>query len=150
MKTLKIVLLIALLSVAPGLTSQSVAENFGSSLRNGNQLSERSNAPDFPEVEVSPTLRPRSYPMQAPTIPHDIKGFRITKDFNQCLGCHSRKTAPLMKIPAVAVSHYKNREGDYLSDVSPRRYFCNQCHVPQLKVNPLVTNTFREMEQVSN
>ena len=27
--------------------------------------------------------------------------------------------------------------------MSPRRYFCNQCHVPQSDAKPLVGNTFK-------
>lgn len=86
--------------------------------------------------------RVRSYPMQAPTIPHAIDGFKIDLQFNQCLGCHNAQTAPLMKAPAVGLSHYQNRDQVYLSEVSPRRFFCTQCHVPQLLDEPPVANRF--------
>ncbi|MCB1961304.1 MAG: nitrate reductase cytochrome c-type subunit, partial [Rhodocyclaceae bacterium] len=33
-----------------------------------------------------------------------------------------------------------------LSNISPRRYFCNQCHVPQFDAKPLVENTFKKAE----
>lgn len=88
-------------------------------------------------------VRTRSYPMQAPTIPHAIEGFAITRDFNQCLLCHNAQMAPSVKAPAIGVSHYRNRSGAYLSDVSPRRFFCNQCHVPQLEVAPPVANSYK-------
>ena len=32
--------------------------------------------------------------------------------------------------------------------VSPRRYFCTQCHVPQKEVKPLVGNDFRTIDQL--
>ena len=34
-----------------------------------------------------------------------------------------------------------------LADVTPRRYFCTACHVPQTDVQPLVPNTFRDALQ---
>jgi cytochrome c-type protein NapB len=40
------------------------------------------------------------------------------------------------------------REGQMLADVSPRRYFCTACHVPQAEINPLVDNTFRDMSDM--
>ena len=42
----------------------------------------------------------------------------------------------------VSDTHYKDRDGKVLAEVSPRRYFCSQCHVIQVEVKPLVDNTF--------
>jgi cytochrome c-type protein NapB len=39
---------------------------------------------------------------------------------------------------AVSVSHYMDRDGNFLAEISPRRYFCEQCHVPQVDAKPLV------------
>ena len=33
-------------------------------------------------------------------------------------------------------------------DVSPRRYFCTQCHVPQDEVKPLVANRYEDFDAV--
>ena len=38
-----------------------------------------------------------------------------------------------------------NRDGNFLAEISPRRYFCNQCHVTQVDAEPLVENTFMDM-----
>ncbi len=81
--------------------------------------------------EQSPSRRIRDHPVQAPTIPHAIKGYPINKEINQCLACHDKNVAPLVKAPTIAVSHFQNRDGVYLANVSPRRYFCTQCHVVQ-------------------
>src|SRR3546814_15822635 len=48
----------------------------------------------------------------------------------------------------ISVTHYMNREGQMLADVSPRRYFCTDCHVPQDAVPPLVANTFVDMSEL--
>ena len=84
----------------------------------------------------------RPYPMAAPLIPHAIEGFIINKDFNQCMVCHAGDRAPLMRAPTIGESHYINRAGNYLLEVSDRRYFCNQCHVPQTDATPLVKNNY--------
>ena len=43
----------------------------------------------------------------------------------------------------VSLTHFKDRDGRELSNISPRRYFCTQCHVPQTDAKPLVDNTFQ-------
>jgi cytochrome c-type protein NapB len=48
----------------------------------------------------------------------------------------------------VSVTHFMNRDGQVLASISPRRYFCNQCHIPQLDVRPLVENSFVDVDQV--
>ena len=41
-----------------------------------------------------------------------------------------------------------DRDNNVLADVSPRRYFCTQCHVPQADAKPLVGNSFVDVEQL--
>ncbi|MNF17837.1 Periplasmic nitrate reductase, electron transfer subunit precursor [compost metagenome] len=41
-----------------------------------------------------------------------------------------------------------DRDGQALAAVSPRRYFCNQCHVPQADVKPLVGNNFETIDKL--
>ena len=41
-------------------------------------------------------------------------------------------------------------DGKTLSDVSPRRYFCLQCHVTQADAAPLVENTFEPVESLGH
>lgn len=110
------------------------AQSLESSLRDTDLLDQPA-IPELMEQEQSANRRVRTIPYKAPTIPHSILGFRIAKDFNQCLVCHAPNVAPMMKAPAVAVSHYQNRDGDYMSNISARRYFCTQCHVPQAVVS---------------
>ena len=33
---------------------------------------------------------PVTFPNQPPLVPHSIRGLQVTKNANQCLGCHSR------------------------------------------------------------
>jgi cytochrome c-type protein NapB len=64
------------------------------------------------------------------------------------LSCHKREFTEGSGAPMISVTHYMTREGQMLADVSPRRYFCTACHVPQAEVNPLVPNTFRDMSEM--
>jgi nitrate reductase (cytochrome), electron transfer subunit len=90
--------------------------------------------------------RPRNYDMQPPTIPHRVDGYQIDKNFNKCLDCHARtKTEFSLAVP-VSQTHYLDRAGKVLPQVSTRRYFCMQCHVPQDPSQPIVGNTFEGVE----
>lgn len=86
---------------------------------------------------------PRDFVQQPPLIPHTIKGYTVTKNFNKCLDCHAWARAKETGATKISVTHFKTREGEELSSVSPRRYFCNQCHVPQSDAKPLVGNSFK-------
>jgi cytochrome c-type protein NapB len=46
----------------------------------------------------------------------------------------------------ISVTHYMDREGNFLAELSPRRYFCLQCHVPQAELKPLVGNRFVDVD----
>lgn len=84
----------------------------------------------------------RSYRQQPPMIPHNIEKDVINLRTNSCLKCHSKATAAKEKAPVVGESHFLNRDGEVQEKISSRRYFCNQCHVPQLDASPLVRNEF--------
>ncbi|WP_275098705.1 nitrate reductase cytochrome c-type subunit [Sedimenticola hydrogenitrophicus] len=84
----------------------------------------------------------RSYKIQPPVIPHKIDKETINLKTNTCMKCHSEKTYEQKKAPKVGDSHYVARDGNVLETISTRRYFCNQCHTPQLNAEPIVTNRF--------
>ncbi|MDQ7990905.1 MAG: nitrate reductase cytochrome c-type subunit [Candidatus Dactylopiibacterium sp.] len=86
---------------------------------------------------------PRDFVQQPPLIPHTIKGYNITKNFNKCLDCHAWSRTADSGAPRVSITHFRTRGGTELSNVSPLRYFCTQCHVPQTDAQPLVGNSFK-------
>ena len=86
--------------------------------------------------------------MQPPTIPHKVNGYQVDLKVNKCLSCHSRKLTENSQAPMVSVTHYMDREGNFLADVSPRRYFCEQCHVIQSDAQPLIRNDFVDIDQL--
>ncbi len=112
----------------------------------------------------------RSYENAPPLIPHSVEGLLpITKDNNQCLGCHMPDVAPSVGATPIPPSHFTNfrpmtqldkeghiiKEGVAIENTSDikivarqekklyqGRFNCSQCHVPQANVKPLVKNTF--------
>lgn len=90
----------------------------------------------------------RIYPEQPPVIPHVIRGYQVDKRFNRCLDCHSREDAPGAGAPMVSVTHFMGRDGQMGAAVTPRRYFCTQCHVPQTNAEPLVESDFLSVDDV--
>ncbi|PKO94559.1 MAG: histidine kinase [Betaproteobacteria bacterium HGW-Betaproteobacteria-10] len=86
---------------------------------------------------------PRNFQKQPPLIPHSIKGYVITQNFNKCMDCHSKERAEETGATRVAKSHYLDRDDKKSANISPRRYFCHQCHVPQFDAKPLVENTYK-------
>ncbi len=90
----------------------------------------------------------RTYSMQPPTIPHKIDGYQVDKDFNRCLACHARVNTEETQAPPLSVTHYMDRDSNVLAEVSPRRYFCVQCHVPQTEAKPLVSNNYQDIDVI--
>ncbi|WP_371188685.1 nitrate reductase cytochrome c-type subunit [Thalassotalea maritima] len=87
----------------------------------------------------------RAYPMQPPLIPHQIENYQVDLKVNKCMSCHARNRVEESQATMVSVTHYMDRDGNFLAEISPRRYFCNQCHVPQYENKPLVSNEFVDM-----
>jgi nitrate reductase (cytochrome), electron transfer subunit len=52
-------------------------------------------------------------------------------NFNKCMDCHSWSRHREEGATKVSLTHFKDRDGGELSNISPRRYFCLQCHVPR-------------------
>ena len=102
---------------------------------------------------ASPFARPvtddkrvmRNYPEQPPVIPHSIDNYQLTVRANRCLECHRRQYTEASGAPMISVTHFMDRDGQVLADVTPRRYFCTVCHVTQTDARPLVPNTFQDM-----
>ena len=90
----------------------------------------------------------RAYPEQPPIIPHSIEGYQLSVNANRCMTCHRREHVQGSGAPMISITHYMTREGQMLADVSPRRYFCTQCHVPQADTAALIGNTFTDMSEM--
>jgi len=88
----------------------------------------------------------REFVQQPPLIPHAIEDFSINREGNSCLSCHNWNSE-MPGATKVGVSHFLNRNNQALSQISPRRYFCTQCHVPQKNAKPLIANIFKPLAE---
>lgn len=98
----------------------------------------------------SDVKRTRNYAMQPPVIPHKIENYQTDKNANRCMMCHARTRTQESQAPMISVTHFMDRDGNFLAELSPRRYFCLQCHVPQANLNPLVNNQFIDADAMLN
>jgi len=139
--------LFAFISIV-GLMTFAVAEVQVANLRGSADLDVEPKAPKI-AAEVNDDKRlDRDYPMAAPTVPHKIDGYQINLNANKCLSCHNRQRVEESQATMVSVTHFMNRDGNFLADVSPNRYFCTQCHASQLDVKPLIENEFVSMDEL--
>ena len=130
------------------LVNNSVSHGGQASLRGLTELDATRKAGPFKRV-----LRDRSpyvsdYVYQPPLVPHDIRGYEISINVNKCLSCHSFKRSVESGATKISVTHYVTRDGLVLSDVSPRRYFCLQCHVTQTDTVLLIENDFERVDSL--
>lgn len=85
----------------------------------------------------------RTFVEQPPVIPHAVDNFDdINLEENQCLDCHGPAKFEEKKAPKLGDSHFFDRNGNKLANVSMARHNCTQCHVPQVDAPPLVENRF--------
>jgi len=126
----------------------ALANDGTATLRKSHEINTESMPPAMAKVLNTDIKRKRSYPMQPPIIPHKIRNYQIDLNTNKCLSCHNRNRVEDSQAPMVSVTHFMNRDGNFLATVSPRRYFCLQCHVTQTNTKPLVDNDFIDMDQL--
>ncbi|MCL1042476.1 nitrate reductase cytochrome c-type subunit [Shewanella marisflavi] len=151
MKTLKFVTFATLVSLSAAavfnVSAASVPDEKVATLRQA-PLDTNPTPPVMPKVRNTDIKQVRNYPMQPPVIPHKIDGYQVDLKANKCMSCHARKRTGDSQAPMVSVTHYMDRENNFLADLSPRRYFCTQCHVPQLDAKTLVDNEFIDIDHL--
>jgi cytochrome c-type protein NapB len=126
------------------------AETISSALRGPTPLNDEGPAAPMTPMRNSAEKETRNYPEQPPVIPHSIDGYQIDMNGNKCLSCHARARTGESQAPMVSITHFMDRDGQFLASVSPRRFFCTECHVPQNMVKPPVTNDFVDIDTLVN
>ena len=118
------------------------------SLRGLTELDVTRKADQFKRIPKDREPYRSDYVFQPPLIPHSIRNYELSTNANKCLSCHSFKKSIESGATKISVTHYATREGQVLSDVSPRRYFCLQCHVIQADTNTLIENNFQPVDSL--
>ena len=126
----------------------SVSNGGQASLRGLIELDVTNKAGEFKRIPKDRSPYVSDFVYQPPLIPHRIRGYEISTNANKCLSCHSFKRARESGATKISVTHYGTREGQVLSDVSPRRYFCLQCHVTQADTALLIDNDFKRVDSL--
>ncbi|MEC4723648.1 nitrate reductase cytochrome c-type subunit [Noviherbaspirillum sp. CPCC 100848] len=126
------------------------SQAFQDRMRGPTPLNETTPPPPIVNPDNSDVRRMRNYAMQPPIVPHKIEGYQIDKNANRCMMCHARTRTQESQAPMISVTHFMDRQGNFLAELSPRRYFCLQCHVPQADLKPLVDNEFKDVDTMLN
>lgn len=143
----KITTIVVLLATV-GFGSQAAAETV-SSLRGASDIDQDSSAPAAKRYNKDEEPIARDYVQQPPLIPHKITNYRINLKSNKCMSCHSWSNYREANATKISQTHFESRDKNVLANVSARRYFCTQCHVPQVGAQPLVENDFQPVTAIS-
>lgn len=130
------------------LITTSVIANEVATLRVDTNIAEQKAPERIAKVVNNDVKAKRNYPMQPPLIPHTIRNYEVNLNTNKCMTCHSRQRTEESQAPMVSVTHFMDRDGNFLAEISPRRYFCSQCHVNQTDARELVDNDFVDMQNL--
>ena len=144
MKTLILGLMLAAASAAFAQAPQGLVNG----LRGPTPLAEEGRPAQLPKTINDDQRRARSFPAQPPVIPHQTDNYQVDLRFNKCMSCHGRERVGESQAPMVSVTHFQDRDGNVRMEISPRRYFCTQCHASQYDVRPPVKNTFQDFYNV--
>ena len=141
--------ILLLASLAAGLVlAQPSKPTVVNGLRGPTPLAEETRPAPLPKTVNDDQRRARGYPAQPPVIPHQVDNYQVDLRFNKCMDCHGRARTAESQAPMVSITHYQDRGGEVRLEISPRRYFCTQCHVAQADVRLPVKNTFQDFYDV--
>ena len=139
----RFLLLVGAIAVGTGTLA---AQTLSSGLRGPTPLSDEGPAAPMSPTRNTSEREARNYPEQPPVIPHSIDGYQIDLRSNKCLSCHARARTAESQAPMISITHFMDRDGQFLASVSPRRYFCTECHVPQNSSKPPISNDFVDID----
>ena len=137
--------MLAAAALAALASTMVMAQTF-SALRGPTPLDQEGPADPITPEQNSSVREPRNYPEQPPLIPHSTEGYEVSLRANKCLSCHARTRVRESQAPMISITHFIDRDGQFLASVSPRRYFCTECHVPQHNVKTPVENSFVDID----
>ena len=88
----------------------------------------------------------RAFENSPPLIPHDLTGMLpVVETNNACLNCHMPDQATALGATPLPKSHFFDMDTghDLKGQMDGKRYFCMQCHVPQVNIPEAIKNTFK-------
>lgn len=88
----------------------------------------------------------RAFENSPPLISHDLTGMLpLAETNNACLTCHMPEQAMALGATPMPRSHFFDIDTgkDLKGQLDGKRYFCMQCHVPQVNIPEAIKNTFK-------
>jgi cytochrome c-type protein NapB len=135
-----------IIALSIGMASTFAMAQTFSGLRGSTPLDQEAAPPPLTPEQNTSEREVRNYPEQPPLIPHSTEGYEVSIRGNKCLSCHARSRVGESQAPMISITHFADRDGQFLASISPRRYFCTECHVPQHNVKPPVDNDFVDID----
>jgi cytochrome c-type protein NapB len=133
---------IVLATSVVGLAGQAIADL--NSLRGAEALPATPDAPKLMKFISDKENVERTFEEQPPLVPHENEKYAINLKENKCLDCHLKQEGKdEAKSVEMSESHFVDRKGNKLAKPTAGRYFCNQCHVPQVDAPPLIGTNFQ-------
>ncbi len=129
------------LALAPLLAMAVQAETV-TSLRGAVGIDEDNPKPEIHQLQDSKRFT-KNFRQQPPLIPHKVDKYEIDLKTNQCMRCHDWPGNAEANAPKISETHYVDRNGVALDKLARTRWFCTQCHVPQVDAPALVGNTYQ-------
>ena len=135
-------IVLIVVTCAVGLAGQAVADL--NSLRGPEALPATPQAPELMKFINDKENIDRTFEEQPPLVPHENEKYTINLQENKCLECHMKQEGKEeAKSVEMGESHFVDRNGNKLAKPTAARYFCNQCHVPQVDAPPLIGTNFQ-------
>ncbi|MCP5373064.1 MAG: nitrate reductase cytochrome c-type subunit [Hyphomicrobiales bacterium] len=142
---MKRIAIIALAGLVAAAFAASAGADSVTSLRGATDIPAANPAPAEHEPKTVRGKFERTFKEQPPLVAHtidDARKYKINLRQNGCLDCHDKANYEEEKAPMVSKTHYIGADGKEKEEINKGRYFCTQCHVPQMQAEPLVNNTF--------
>lgn len=136
-----------LLACLAGMAGQALAGTPAlGSLRGAEALPAMQSPPPMRDFINDKENIPRTFEQQPPLVPHEVDKYTIDLKENKCLDCHIKQPGKdKAKSVEMSAAHFTDRDGNKLDHPSGSRYFCNQCHVPQIDAKPLIGSNFESL-----
>jgi len=138
-----IIIMLGVTLIIPAINAAEVE-----SLRGAQPINKNAKKPVAKKWQSDRAPIKRDFVQQPPLIPHKTEGYVINTKANKCLSCHSWANYKDKGATKISLTHFTDRDGNDLANVSARRYFCTQCHVSQVDAQPLVENSFKPVKSI--
>ena len=139
--------MLAILATLLGLSLMTHAETYPNTnievVKKGVENAHEAIDPAMERYRKDSGIQGRDMLFAPPVVPHSVKGMQVSKNTNRCLECHNPKAAEFTGATVPSKTHFYDRDDKLSDQVSPRRYFCLQCHVPQTDAKPITEQRYQ-------